>query len=444
MPSRVATDRETRQRIMNLRQAGKTHQEIADELSMSFWTVRKWARRTKDGELKNLESKMGRPETGPLAGCETKVKYRILRLKLEHPDWGQDYIFLHLKKDPELQDSKIPSSISIWRYWRTFGDRLLQSKQKYEPNPPPVWEVHAMWQLDFKESYNVPGIGPTTFTHARDTVGRATVLHRVHVADNPEQTIVKPTSRQVQADCRIAFAQWGLPDTIQTDHASLFTDGGETPFPKLLPLWWVGLGIGHQLLVRSPIENGSVERSHLTMVNRTVSGRLFGTPDELQIQLDRDWEELNTECPSKARGCNGLPPAMAFPDLYHPRRHYFPEQEAQLFSMQLVYDYLSSFCWIRTVSERGSLSLGGETYGLGKAWRKRQVQITFNPNRVQFTFALLDPDESFEYPPVTLEPINLSAQDIMGEVALPDYQQPEQLHFPLAAFGPTVPMRQGA
>jgi hypothetical protein len=157
--------------------------------------------------------------------------------------------------------------------------------------------------LDFNESVDVPGVGPATFAQARDSVGRATVMQRVHPAWQANQRIVKLTTEQVQADCRIAFAQWGLPDAIQTDRASLFVDDDATPFPTRLSLWWIGLGLTHQLIPRhTPECNGSVERSHRTTNERTLSGQAFRNAVHLQAQLDADWLELNAR--------RGLPGVM--------------------------------------------------------------------------------------------------------------------------------------
>ena len=85
--------------------------------------------------------------------------------------------------------------------------------------------------MDAKESVYVAGVGTVTIDQARDEFGRATVMHRIHPAEQPEQRIVKLTTAQVQQDCRIAFTEWGLPDAIQTDQASIFVDADPTPFP---------------------------------------------------------------------------------------------------------------------------------------------------------------------------------------------------------------------
>jgi hypothetical protein len=255
--------------------------------------------------------------------------------------------------------------------------------------------VHGVWQLDFKESIEISGVGPTTIAQARDSVGRATVLHRVHPAEHADQRIVKLTTEQVQADCRIAFTQWGLPDAIQTAHASIFADDDATPFPTRLVLWWIGLNIRHQMIPRhTPEKNGSVERSHRTLDERTLQAQAFRDATHLQTQVAADWLELNTQCPSRASGCEGQPPVCAHPELLVPRRLYAPDQELTLFDLQRVDTYLARDTWVRTVNSHGQLSLGGQRYGLGRAWAGQKVSIRFASTSREFVFTALQADSA--------------------------------------------------
>jgi hypothetical protein len=295
--------------------------------------------------------------------------------------------------------------------------------------------VHGVWQLDFKESLAVAGVGPVTLAQARDSVGRATVLHRVHPAAVLGQRIVKLTSAHVQADCRQAFATWGLPDAVQTDRASLFRDDDPTPFPTRLTLWWVGLGIAHQWIPRhTPQANGSVERSHRTTLQRTLSGRTFPDAAALQAQLDADWAELNAACPSRARGCGSRPPLTAFPELLRPRRPYWPEQELAQFDLARVDAYLARFSWLRGVSSHGVLSLGGQRYGLGRPWAGRSVSIRYDPAARTFIFSALPADDRLA--PLARPAQGLTAADLCGAVAVLA-SQPRQLTFPWAVLFPS-------
>ena len=154
---------------------------------------------------------MGRPATGPLACAHPLVRYLALRLKRQHPRWGASYIVLQMRSHPGLQGVALPHASTLWRYWQTFGARLLPRRHRQPPvASTPARTVHGLWQFDCKESVDVPGVGAVTISQARDVVGRATVLHRVHPAAQAGQRIVKLTTEQVQADCRQAFLECGL------------------------------------------------------------------------------------------------------------------------------------------------------------------------------------------------------------------------------------------
>ena len=446
MPATRATTLQQRQEMARLAAEDMTLPAIATDLKVSVWTARKWTRRAQHGGLTALVSVLGRPPTGPLAACQPLVRYVALRLKRQHPKWGAAYVVKKMKEHPALQGQALPEATSLWRYWRSFGDRLFPKRPRPEPKPAPAVAAHEQWQLDFKESVPVPGVGPTTFTQARDAFGRATVLHRVHPAEQAEQRIVKPTGAQVQADCRIAFRQWGLPDAIQTDRASLFVDADPTPFPTPLTLWWVGLGITPRLIPRrQPQANGSVERSHRTLVERTLDGQIFAGAAQLQQQVDADWHELNCECPSRARGCQGQPPVRAHPELLVPRREYRPEWEADLFDLTRVDCYLTTFTWLRTVSASGQVMLGGERYGLGVAWAKQAVSIRFDPDARTLVFTQIRPlgkaaQSVPELTAVARPAQGLSREDLIGIAQAVEDLPGRQLSFPWSMFAPQQPL----
>ena len=390
MPASRPTTIQQRQEMARLSEAHETQKAVAQQLGVAFWTARKWIRRAKHGGLAALVSVMGRPAKGPLAGFDPRVHYVALRLKRQHLKWGAAYIVKKMSERPSLQGLALPEATTVWRYWRSYGARLFPARRAVEPRRPPAGVAHGVWQLDFKESVPIPGMGATTFAQARDEFGRATVMHRVHSAASPQQRIVKPTIEQVRHDCRIAFTQWGLPDAIQTDRAEIFVDADPTPFPTILNLWWIGLGIEHRLIPRhTPKRNGSVERSHRTLDERTLQGSPFQDALQLQTQVDADWQELNAECPSRARGCHGNPPLVAHPELSTPRRAYCPEWERELFDVQRVYAHLADMTWVRTVSQVGQVMLGGHRYGVGIAWAGQNVSIHFDTEHQHNVFTLL-------------------------------------------------------
>jgi hypothetical protein len=374
------------------------------------------------------------------------VRYVALRLKRQHRTWGAAYVVKKMGERPSLRGKKLPSPTAVWRYWRSFGDRLFPRRRPAQPKRPPAGVVHGVWQMDAKESVPIDGVGVVTFNQARDEFGRATVMHRIHPAKRPEQRIVKLTTSEVQQDCRIAFIQWGMPEAIQTDQASIYVDDDPTPFPTQLTLWWVGLGIEHRL-VSSPMRNGCIERGHRTLDERTLIDQRFEDADELQNQVDADWYELNAECPSRARGCNGQPPLVAHPELLVPRRPYRPEWELDLFDLKRVDTYLATQTWIRKVSPSGQVSLGGQRYGLGRTWAGQTVSIRFDPEQRQFVPTQVRPQTKRgkrqpKLPPVRLDAKELSVQEITGLPAPLGDLPMQQLMLPLSMCYPQ-PVSQG-
>ena len=413
MPATRATTIQQRQEMVQRFEQGQSCQVIAVQVGVSFWTVRKWVRQAKRGGLAALVTVMGRPLSGPLSAFDPLVGYVALRLKRQHPKWGAAYVVKKMGERPSLKGKALPEASTVWRYWRSFGERLWPKRRPAEVEWPAAGVAHGVWQMDAKESVPVDGVGVVTCNQARDEFGRATVMHRIHPAERAEQRIVKLTTSEVQQDCRLAFSQWGLPDAIQTDRASLFVADEPTPFPTVLSLWWIGLGIHHRLIPpHTPKRNGSVERSHRTLDERTLSSQHFDTVDQLQGQVDADWHELNAECPSRAKGCHGQPPLLAHPELLIPRRPYQPEWELDLFDLQRVDAYLATQTWTRIVSQVGQVSLGGYRYGLGVARAGQTVTVTFEPQTQQFVFTQVRPIPKHGLPPAELPPVRLVAQGL--------------------------------
>lgn len=248
MPATRAITVPQRQEMARLADQGESYQSVAGQTGVSFWTARKWIRRAQRDGLSALATTFGRPATGSMSSFNPLVRYVALRLKCEHKTWGAAYVVKKMGERSSLEGKRLPSPTTVWRYWRSFGGRLFPKRRPAQPKHPPAGVAHGVWQMDAKESVYVAGVGTVTIAQARDEFGRATVMHRIHPAEQLEQRIVKLTAAQVQQDCRTAFTEWGLPDAIQTDQDSIFVDADPTPFPMRLTLWWIGLGIEHRLI----------------------------------------------------------------------------------------------------------------------------------------------------------------------------------------------------
>lgn len=250
------------------------------------------------------------------------------------------------------------------------------------------------------------------------------------------------TSETAFQDCRIAFTKWGMPKAIQTDRDTIYVDSSKSPFPNRIVLWWVGLGIEHRLIPRrTPKRNGTVERSHRTLNERTLDNQKFESAEELQKQVDEDWHELNHECPSRARGCNGEPPLVARPELLKPQKPYRPEWELELFDLKRMDAYLASFTWFRKATSAGQLRMRKLRYTLGKAWAHQEISITFDPEKRQYVFTQIRSETKKGKNMPKLEPVrrdakNLSVEDITGLPEAIKGMPPRQLMFPLLMCHP--------
>jgi len=438
MPARQATTLAQRREMLRLvEEEGYPYTAVAEQVGVSFWTARKWIRCGKRHGAEKLGSCYGRPVRGPLGTCDLRLRYLVLRLKRQHPKWGAAYVRKKLAEDPRFRGVEIPSAWSIWRYWRSFGERLFPMRDPPTSKISPSERPHGVWQMDAKESMAIPGVGLVSFNHARDEYGQVTVLHRVHAEPERERQLARLTSESAFQDCRIAFTEWGLPEAIQTDRDTIYVDSGASPFPNRIELWWVGLNIEHRLIPRrTPKRNGTVERSHRTLKERTLENQTFASAETLQKQVDADWQELNAACPSRARGCGGKPPLVAHPELRENLRPYRPEWELELFDLHRVDAYLAQFTWLRTCTSAGQLRMHKVRYTLGVAWAHQEVSVTFDPAHRQFVFTQIRAEtrKGQEQPalvPVRREAKNLSVADITGlSEALPDLPS-RQLMFPL-------------
>jgi hypothetical protein len=179
---------------------------------------------------------------------------------------------------------------------------------------------------------------------------------------------------------REVFSRWGLPDVLQMDNDARFVGSCRREWPGLLLLWLIGLGIRpHINRVYRPTDNAIVERNHQSWTAHVVVGQHYASEAELQGATDAAFADRLRYLPSRNRRCGGRPPAVAFPQLYEPRRPYSLEQEAALFELGRVDAYLAGWRWERTVDSSGQISLADRNHRVGVAYRGQMVRVQFEP-----------------------------------------------------------------
>lgn len=410
---------------------GMTYQEIADHEGVSKECVRYWCRRQRDGGT--VQSRYRREPAGLLSRFDPKVRYSILRLRLEHPRWGPNRILLRLRKRLSLFGLPLPHESSIGRYlhqWERFRRRSKKGVPRERLKQPQ--RVHQRWQIDFKLEIPLKDGSLVNLCTIRDPVGEACIGAFVFPAGRAGKRGRRVRFEEVRLALRICFTRWNTrPEEVQTDNEVVFAGQPQDTFPSPFTLWLRGLGICH-LFIRSgePTDNAEVERCHRTVNDYAIVGNEDAGVDGLQAILDQAVYELCYELPSRADGCDGKPPVQAHPELLQPLRPFQPEHELALFDLHAVDAVLAALTWERKVAKTGQVTLGGrhQYYSIGRASARRTVLVRFDPLDRHFVFFdKEDPDTEIRRRPAR----GLDVEDFTGLAVWPLGLGPQQLSLPL-------------
>jgi hypothetical protein len=397
---------------------GQSLPTVAKAMGLSYYTARKWWRvYRREGWSGLLPKPLGPPAAGLLGHFDPLVKYVALRLKLEHPKWGPTTTLFYMRRRPSLRGLRLPQETALWEYWHQFRGRPIQPQRPATKRPDPapeteVVEVHQRWQIDFKGEVET-SFGWVSPFQVRDVVGRATLGSFVHLLGikRKESSV---SVRQVQEDLRQTFTHWGLPDEIQMDRDPIFVGSTRLEWPGTLLLWLVGLGIVARINPpRRPDKNGTVERAHRTWNEHVAVGSDSVNLAELQQETDQAWTDRNWYLPSRAKGCDGQPPLVAHPELLIPRRSY-SHDEASLFDLRRVDQYLAQWEWRRRVDSTGQISLADHNQRVGRCYQGQMVKIRFAPTTREFVCRTVEGKEIHRF---TL--VEVSDEYILGCFKLP-------------------------
>ncbi|MEM9568511.1 MAG: helix-turn-helix domain-containing protein, partial [Cyanobacteria bacterium P01_E01_bin.34] len=252
-----------RVKIGELSIEGKTDPEIAIELDIGFWTVRKWRRRFQKQGRAGLLSKMGRPHKGALSTFSPELRQAICRIRKAHPGWGADSILVSLRLDEGWTTSELPSRAGVAALLKQEGLTRPYNHQSPLPQPKPqsVEHPHQEWQLDAKGKTTVAGVGSISLINITD------VLSGLKVESYPSQNRTNPSTADYQLTLRRAFLEFGLPDRVTFDHGTVFYDNtSPSPWPTRLHLWLLALGIEVSFTrKRCPTDHAKIERMHRTI-----------------------------------------------------------------------------------------------------------------------------------------------------------------------------------
>ena len=354
--------------------AGQSSREIAEELERPLATVRKWRQRHRRKGRAGLSSQMGRPATGALATVPAEMKDAILDLREKHPGWGAQTLRLEIGKDERFAGLSIPSRSRIAAYLKEHNKvRKYERHQDLpEPKPRPVQHPHQEWEMDAQGVTTVAGLGKVSCINLLDVFSHTSIdSHACPHMDHPPW-------REYPRVLRRAFIRYGMPEQISLDHDSAFYDNkSASPFPSVIHLWLIGLGIQVRFIhKRPPLEHSRIERHHQTIAKQVFEGQTFADVTALQRSLQARMLFLNLDYPTRA--LDGQTPFQAFPQARHSSRIYSPESEEQILDMQRVYDYLKSGRWFRQICSAGTFTLGGYGYNATRLFAGQTLEITFN------------------------------------------------------------------
>ena len=173
---------------------------------------------------------------------------------------------------------------------------------------------------------------------------------------SPHARATQIEGQEVQQQLRNWFEQWGLPKALRVDNGSPWAT--QSDIPAALALWLMGLGV--KVLLNRPrhcTDNGIVERDHGVLAAWVEAHKAVHL-QQLQHQLDWAIAMQRERYPALARQTR----LQVYPDLLHNPRGYRREQEAQLWQIQRVYDWISSKVWTRQVDKVGRVSESVKSY----------------------------------------------------------------------------------
>ena len=326
-----------------------------------------------------------------------------------------------------LEGVRLPEKSALAAFFREACPELLQHR-KPRPKPPPrSTHVHALWEIDSKENIRLADGTIATALDVREPLACCFLGSHAHEVQT-EKAWRKLDLREIQADLRLVFAEFGLPVAIQTDRESVYGKPPEENFPTLFTLWLVGLGITHQFTrPGQATDQAHVERGHKTLFDWIEEPQPLDNVAALQSALDEARFMHNCVLPSQAGDCQGRPPQEVHPEVKVPLRPYSPDAELALFDLRRVDQFLSRFAWPHKVSKVGQVTVGSHLYYVGVTYAGQTVDVRFDPGDCHLTFHNAQNGHLLRRQPIK----ELTVATITGlEVPPPPTGEPVQLSFP--------------
>ena len=297
-----------RERFATLHQEGCSYPGIAKECGWKEETVKKHCLTHQHDPARALQPKKpGPPRTGILSAFDPVVRFAILRVKRQYPEWGAVVVLDEVAQRPSVKGRKLSKAAQTAAYFHQFGNRLVTHQRNLRLPPPvepiPEGKEVVIFQLDMQERQYVDKLGYFNVVNVRAPKWGITVGCFPHQAGE-KRWARKVSQAEAREDCRDTFEKWGLPDIFQTDKDKVLVCTDETPFPTDFTLWLVGMGIHHNI-IRRVTQNASVERSHRTFDKQMLSGVQAETWLDFLAHIQSEQTRLTERIPSRANACRG-------------------------------------------------------------------------------------------------------------------------------------------
>jgi hypothetical protein len=364
--------------------SGEAVWHISRRLGWRQSTIRKWRNRGRRLGRIGLISHMGRPAKGALSSFPEEVAATVLRWRQKNPGWGPITLRKELELHPAFEGQKLPAATNIGCFLKEKGlTRQYERNQELPQDEKPVGLPHEVWEMDAQGYQFIPGVGQVTLINLNDRGSHVRLMSYPCWLGN-KRVERHANTGDYQTALRLAFVDWGLPQALQVDHESVFFDNkSKSPFPTLLHLWLVALGVTlHFGRYGRATDQGMTERSHQLWSNQVIREATFVDWQALYDSLYQRRHFLNSILPCAS--LDGQPPLVAYPQARHSGRPYRLEWEAELLDLGRIDAYLGRGRWFRRIADNGIISLGGTVYNVGRKWKQQQIEVTYDLNNRQF------------------------------------------------------------
>jgi hypothetical protein len=291
-----------------------------------------------------------------------------------------------MEKDPLLEGLILPKRTALANFFREACPELLQKRQPRPVAPPRVQHVHELWKVDAKEAIRLADGTIATVFEVREPVA-CVCLGAIAHATQTAKAWRKLTLREIQADLRQVFTEFGLPLGIQTDREKAYGCPPTEAFPTSFTLWLAGLGINHHFTRPGrATDQAHVEREHRTLFDWLEQPQPLANLETLQTELDEARYMHNYVLPSEAGDCRGRPPMEVHPEVLRLLRPHHPAAELALFDLARMDRFLAQFTWSYKVSKVGQVRIADHAYSVGTTHAGQRVDVRFDPRDRHFVF----------------------------------------------------------